>query len=142
MPYYVVKFVLSSVGLAAFCWCADYAIFTREAKWKRLLHGGVLRAVADNAVHGVVGGWCWANAVLLMREQFGCVRILQVAACVATASAVDLDHFIEARSLSFQVNYYLLVSRRDSRHLLEHVNHTILGLVWRNCFQCLIWNWS
>ena len=98
-----VKFVLSSAGLVAFCLCADRVVFSWEDKWKRLQHGEILRPIADNIVHGIVGGWCWTNVVFALGEHFSVLRILQIATCVAMASAVDLDHFIEAQSLLLKV---------------------------------------
>jgi len=97
------KFVLSSAGLAAFCLCADHIVFKWEDRWKKLAYGVALRAVTDSLVHGVVGGWCWMNVILVLGEQFTAVRIMQIAACVAMATSIDVDHFIAAKSLSFKV---------------------------------------
>lgn len=100
-----VKIVLSSAGLVVFCLCADHVVFKWEDRWKRLTHGVALRAITDSLVHGVVGGWCWVNMVLVMGEQFTTLRILQTATCVAMATAIDLDHFIEAKSFTFKVRF-------------------------------------
>ena len=100
-----VKIVLSSAGLVAFCLCADHVVFKWDDRWKRLSHGVALRAITDSLVHGIVGGWCWLNMVLVMGEQFTAVRILQTATCVAMATVIDLDHFIEAKSFSFKVKF-------------------------------------
>ena len=97
------KFVLSSAGLAAFCLCADHIVFKWEDRWKKLAYGVALRAVTDSLVHGVVGGWCWMNVILVLGEQFTTVRVMQIAACVAMATSIDVDHFIAAKSLSFKV---------------------------------------
>lgn len=103
LGYEVVRLLLSSAGLVAFCLSADRVVFAWEDRWRRLQHGMALRAIADNLAHGLVGGWCWANTVLLMREgEASLGRVVQVLLCVLMASAVDLDHFVEARSLSFQ----------------------------------------
>lgn len=83
--------------------CADHVIFKWEASWRSLGSYGVgLRAVADSVTHGLVGGWCWVNVVLLQGEQFTAVRVLQVVVCLLMATTLDLDHFIEARSLSLK----------------------------------------
>ena len=87
----------------AFCLCADHVIFKWEASWRNLGPYGVgLRAVADSITHGLVGGWCWTNVLLLQGEQFTVARILQVVGCLVMATALDLDHFVEARSLSLK----------------------------------------
>ena len=98
------RFALSSAGLAAFCFCADHIVFKWDDRWKKVPHGVALRAVTDSLVHGVVGGWSWVNVILVLGEQFSSVRVLQIAACVAMATAIDVDHFVAAKSLSFKVS--------------------------------------
>ena len=107
-------FVASSAGLVLFCLGADHVIFKWEERWSKLSHGVSLRAVSDSLVHGVVGGWCWTNVLLLSsgRDLSWAVKIGQVALCVAMATAIDLDHLIEARSFSIKVrvmNSFVLV---------------------------------
>ena len=99
-------FVASSAGLVLFCLGADHAIFKWEERWLKFSHGVSLRAVSDSVVHGVVGGWCWANVLLLtsgIRDLSWTARIGQVALCIVMATAIDLDHLIEARSFSIKV---------------------------------------
>ena len=98
-----VRIVLSSATLVAFCLCADHVVFKWEDKWKKLFHGIALRAATDSLVHGVVGGWCWVNVILVLGEEFTALRMLQIAICIDIATGIDLDHFIEARSLSIKV---------------------------------------
>ena len=98
----------SSAGLVLFCLGADHVIFRWEDKWMKLRNGAALRAVSDSLVHGLVGGWSWVN-VLLLTEGGGegvtwTIRILQVVLCVGMATAIDLDHMIEARSFSIKVD--------------------------------------
>lgn len=114
-----VWFVASSAGLALFCLGADHAVFKWEDKWFQLRHGVALRAVTDSLVHGLVGGWCWVN-VLLLRTSEGltCMGgILQAVLCVVMATAIDLDHMIEARSLSIKVWLCPLTQNRVNRDL-------------------------
>lgn len=105
-------FVVSSAGLVLFCLGADLVIFKWEEKWLRFQNGVALRAVSDSLVHGLVGGWSWVN-VLLLASAVGedglswLSRIMQVALCVGMATAIDLDHMIEARSLSIKVRCLL-----------------------------------
>lgn len=109
--YEVVRLLLSSACLVAFCLSADRVVFGWEEKWRRLQHGVALRATVDNLAHGVVGGWCWANTMLLMGEgEASWSRVVQVFLCALMASAIDLDHFVEARSLSFQASTHLQIN--------------------------------
>ena len=69
----------------------------------KLAHGQALRAVSDSLVHGVLGGWCWVNVILLGKEEWTGVRMAQVILCCLMAAGMDVDHMIEARSLSIKV---------------------------------------
>ena len=103
------RFVASSAGLVLFCLGADHAIFRWEEKWLKLSHGVSLRAVSDSMVHGLVGGWCWANVLLLtsgIKSLSWAAKIGQVVLCVVMATVIDLDHLIEARSFSIKVINY------------------------------------
>lgn len=98
-----VQFLASSVLLAGFCVGADYVIFKCEDYWSRLSQGQAVRAVSDSLVHGVVGGWCWFNVLLVTQVKWNWAKLIQVVLCVAMATGMDLDHMIEARSLSIKV---------------------------------------
>lgn len=95
--------IVSSVCLSGFCLGADYVLFNWEPRWSKLPHGQALRAVTDSLVHGLVGGWCWANVLLVTQVDWSGARLLQVALCVAMAAGMDLDHMIAARSLQIKV---------------------------------------
>ena len=69
----------------------------------KLAHGQALRAVSDSLVHGVLGGWCWVNVILLGKEEWTGARMAQVILCCLMAAGMDVDHMIEARSLSIKV---------------------------------------
>ena len=96
----------SSAGLVLFCLGADHVIFKWEERWLALRHGVSLRAMSDSVVHGLVGGWCWANVLLLTGSEglSWSGRIGQVILCIIMATAIDLDHMIEARSFSIKVH--------------------------------------
>lgn len=96
-------FLTSSACLTGFCVGVDYVIFNREERWRGVPHGVALRAVSDSVVHGVVGGWCWMNVLLVTQEEWNGVRVLQIILCAAMAAGMDLDHMIEARSLQIKV---------------------------------------
>ena len=98
-----VRFVVSSAGLVLFCLYVDRLIFKREELWKWLPRGVAVRAVSDTLVHGVVGGWCWMNVGIALSEEFNSMRLLQILTSVVLAAVIDLDHMIEAKSVSLQV---------------------------------------
>ncbi len=101
-------FILSSLFLCVFCYSADYILFGRHREWKKILHGQELRAVFDCAVHGVVAGWSWMNYSLIVLKfghkewQLSQVSI-HVVACILVGTVIDVDHVIEAGSLSIIV---------------------------------------
>ena len=96
-------FSASSVSLGVFCLGADYIIFQWESVWSSFSHGSSLRAVSDSLVHGIVGGWCWINVLLVTKAEWNWVSLGQAILCVTMAAAIDLDHMIEARSFNIQV---------------------------------------
>ena len=95
-----VRFLLSSVAFGVFLLLADYFVFC----WRPVQDRRPLKALADNFTHGVAGGWCWANAVLLLGQPVNYSHVfLEVSMGVLFGSIIDLDHFIEARSLAVEV---------------------------------------
>ena len=97
--------LVSSPGLGVlFCLALDYVIFKRDEFWARSSHGTVFKAILDNSVHAIVAGWTWLNVVLLLKESFSAVRVIEVACCAFMGSVIDLDHFIAAGSLSMRVS--------------------------------------
>lgn len=85
-----VAFLVSSVFLGGFCAGADHVIFRWEVHWSKFSHGNAVRAVSDSLVHGVVGGWCWVNVILVSGVQWSWAKLLQVALCVTMAAGMDL----------------------------------------------------
>ena len=95
-----VRFLLSSAALGVFLLLADYFVY----RWRPVQHRRALKAIADNFTHGVAGGWCWLNAVLLLGQPVNYSHVvLEVSMGVLFGSIIDLDHFIEARSLTMEV---------------------------------------
>ena len=88
--------------LIGFCIGADHTIFQWENHWNKLPRGKVLRAMTDSLVHGVIGGWCWMNVIILWGS-WSLAKAVQVLLCVIMAAGIDLDHMIEAKSLSIKV---------------------------------------
>ncbi|XP_074056924.1 transmembrane protein 267 [Macrotis lagotis] len=85
--------VISSLGLGLFCFVADRLFqfsFIQQNDW--------LRALSDNAVHGIIGMWSWAIVIgLKKKSDFG-----EVILAGFLASIIDVDHFFLARSLSLK----------------------------------------
>ena len=96
----VVRFLLSSATLGAFLFVADYFVY----RWRPIQHRRALKAVADNFTHGVAGGWCWLNALLLLGQPVNYSHVVvETTMGVMFGSVIDLDHFVEARSLAMEV---------------------------------------
>lgn len=95
-------FVVSSIGLAILCLAVDWFL----ASWDtNILYLRIItRLVTDNILHALIGGWCWFNVwLLLLEEEWSRLRLIQVVVCAAMSSLLDVDHIIEARSLSIEV---------------------------------------
>ncbi|TRY54420.1 hypothetical protein DNTS_023691 [Danionella cerebrum] len=83
--------LLASGGLGAFCFLVDPFLalpFIQEHLW--------LRAVLDNAVHGIIGLWSWAIVIGLKKKS----DFYEVVLAGFLASIIDLDHFYMAGSWS------------------------------------------
>ena len=87
---------LPYIFLAEICVCADYLLLLPQFSKKSLS-----RALTDNVSHGVIGAMSWLTIVGLKTRK----DILEGVICGLMASAVDVDHFIAARSLKIKVKY-------------------------------------
>ncbi|XP_053500740.1 transmembrane protein 267 [Ictalurus furcatus] len=97
--------LLASAGLGAFCLLADAVLsssFIQHHMW--------LRAVLDNSVHGVIALWSWAIVIGLRKKS----DFYEVLLAGFLASAIDLDHFYMAGSLSLKAA--LNLPRRPPLH--------------------------
>lgn len=86
--------LLASAGLGMFCVVADHVLqlsVIQQHLW--------LRAVLDNATHGLVGLWSWAVVIGLRKKS----DLYEVLLAGLLASIIDLDHFYMAGSLSLKV---------------------------------------
>ncbi|XP_074787310.1 transmembrane protein 267 isoform X1 [Athene noctua] len=86
--------VISSLGLGIFCFVADRILqfsFIQQNDW--------LRALSDNAVHGILGMWSWAIVIGLRKKS----DFTEVTLAGFLASVIDVDHFFLAGSLSLKV---------------------------------------
>lgn len=87
--------VISSLGLGIFCFVADRLLqfsFIQQNDW--------LRALSDNAVHGILGMWSWAIVIGLRKKS----DFTEVTLAGFLASVIDVDHFFLAGSLSLKVS--------------------------------------
>ncbi|XP_064260358.1 transmembrane protein 267 isoform X1 [Passer domesticus] len=85
--------VISSLGLGIFCFVADRLLqfsFIQQNDW--------LRALSDNAVHGILGMWSWAIVIGLRKKS----DFTEVTLAGFLASVIDVDHFFLAGSLSLK----------------------------------------
>lgn len=62
----------------------------------------VFQALFDNATHFLIGGLSWLIVCLYSKEVSTSGKILEVVCCSLLSSFIDLDHFIEARSLNLK----------------------------------------
>ena len=102
------RLVASSAIFLAF-FCGGHYLYIRDNAWERLPHGNALRALTDNVIHGLIGGWCWFNAALFMGEGLSTTLLAHIAVSMLMASAIDIDHFVAARSLSLKVRRRLFL---------------------------------
>lgn len=86
--------LLASAGLGMFCVIADHAL-----QLSIIQHHLWLRAMLDNATHGLVGLWSWAIVIGLRKKS----DLYEVLLAGLLASLIDLDHFYMAGSLSLKV---------------------------------------
>ena len=97
------KLTCSSVLLALFCFGADYTVFQWPPLQKSEHKMKLLRAVTDTLSHGVIAGWSCTNVLLWQPGNNLSVGVVQIGMGVVIGSILDLDHFIEARSLKLEV---------------------------------------
>ena len=109
------KYGLNCVSVPAIVSLAKYAIISglviavgslgdRILTLKRTPFNSGLIAVSDTLIHGVIGFFSWL-LVCVFNGQPLCQYMLLVEAmlCGFTASAIDLDHVIAARSFHIKV---------------------------------------
>ena len=88
------KTVACEVVLLFICLLGDHLLMHPVAKQH------IVRALTDSLTHGLVGGVSWAlvTDVHLNRQ-----RIMEWFLCMGLAMAVDVDHFIAAKSFHLKV---------------------------------------
>jgi len=86
------RYLCVSALLPILCVCGDTYVRRRVSLWS---HAG-----SDSAVHAAVASLAW---LAVTADHVTLLTVLQSALCGLLSSAVDLDHFVAAGSLSLQV---------------------------------------
>lgn len=89
-----IESLISSLGLGIFCLIAD-----RLLQFPIIQQNNWLRALSDNAVHGVIGMWSWAIVIGVKKK----TDLREIILAGFLASVIDVDHFLLAGSLSLKV---------------------------------------
>lgn len=87
--------LISSLGLGIFCLIADRLLL----QFSIIQQNDWLRALSDNAVHGVIGMWSWAIVIGIKKK----TDLREIILAGFLASVIDVDHFFLAGSLSLKV---------------------------------------
>lgn len=98
-----IDFITSEVVLFISCLCLDWPWPNQAISTIIRHHRPQYRAVEDNLSHGFLAAVSWF-AVIGWRWDFW-NSLLQICCCGMIGCAMDLDHFIQAKSFSLQVNY-------------------------------------
>lgn len=110
--------LISSIGLGIFCLMADRLLLQisiiQQNDW--------LRALSDNAVHGVIGMWSWAIVIGIKKK----TDLREIILAGFLASVIDVDHFLLAGSLSLKAA--LTLPRRPFLHCSTVIPVVVLTL--------------
>ncbi len=75
-----------------------------------------VRALADNLAHALVAGLSWVVVIAGQKwqshkpeELVSKSGLAEVILCASLGSLVDVDHFIESRSLNLQVHFVIVL---------------------------------
>lgn len=109
--------LLSSLGLGIFCLVAD-----RLLQFSVIQQHTWLRALSDNAVHGVIGMWSWAIVIGIKKK----TDLREIVLAGFLASVIDVDHFLLAKSLSLKAA--LTLPRRPFLHCSTVIPAVVLAL--------------
>ena len=74
--------------------------FDETLKISRVNTSDILRALVDSSAHGTIAFFSWIAVVGLTRR-----GVFQSFFCAFFACAIDLDHFIMAKSYSLKVSF-------------------------------------
>ncbi|KAF2892997.1 hypothetical protein ILUMI_13173 [Ignelater luminosus] len=62
----------------------------------------IYKAFFDNITHAIIGGLSWLIVCLYFKNRYPLHTLFEIALCTITASFIDLDHFIAARSFNLK----------------------------------------
>ena len=79
--------------------------FDEALKVSFINKSAVLRSVVDNSGHGTIAfvSWCAVTGVEVNKRK----DIIEMVLCAIIACAIDLDHFIAARSYSLKARWLI-----------------------------------
>ena len=109
MDWFVVWLCVLNISLVITCLLGDHLCFSVLEGKSRI----EIKAVCDSIVHGAVAFLSWL-IVVLDRQVPISDNLKEALICGLFASAIDLDHFIEARS--FRINDAIKLTRRPFLH--------------------------
>ena len=87
------RVLCTTAMLPVLCICGDAYTQHRTSLWSR--------ALCDSAVHAAVASLTW---LAVTADHVTLLTLLQCGLCGLLSSAVDVDHFIAARSLSLEAS--------------------------------------
>ena len=88
------KQLILEIGILLICLLGDHLLSSPVSKQP------IVRAMVDSLTHGLVGGLSWAVVTDIRMDR---QRIIECIVCLGLAMAVDVDHFIAAKSFHFKV---------------------------------------
>lgn len=91
---------IATIGLAAFCYLADDLMETSFISGTT-----VLKAITDNAAHGIIAAWSWAITTSFSSTW---KTIYEIIICFICSCGLDIDHFVAARSIKLKVILFVL----------------------------------
>lgn len=107
----VAKYIFISGLIVAIGYFGDRLLTLKRTPWN-----SYLIAVSDTLIHGVIGLFSWL-LICAIKEQPICEYMVLSEAflCGLTASAIDLDHVIAARSFDIKVIVCQTLTTDDRR---------------------------
>ena len=99
----ILWYLVKSFPVVAACMYSDLLIrlhVLNSTAWFQKPH--IVKAIIDNLGHGLVAAFLW---LVVVDYQLYIKNCLQVLLCCGLAMAIDIDHFIQARSLSLKVSF-------------------------------------
>lgn len=101
--------VMFDVLLVLFCVFCERLVLLANERW--------MKAVIDSTIHASIAGLAWLTVT---GDKLACKTIAQSILCAFMSSAIDVDHFIAASSLSLEVGQYSLIVKDICQQIVRH----------------------